>query len=199
MAINTVVLRSNPEQTSAQGRRQNMCVAELLTHNIPLAVGSSRCTFRHLVFFSFHLHVLTHVGHVGRITGLPTSQYTNMCFPLHALNNASPHLLLAHRQPSRLTNIQYIWRVWVYICVSAILQCRGARKGDSCWAAADFGFIIQIRSSYFSPSSSSRFLWRVRSHEGYSLVHSSHKKAFLYLLSHRPPNSQLRSCWELFK
>lgn len=41
------------------------------------------------------------------------SQYANICFPLHVLNYASPHLLLAWSQLRSSTNMQYIWNMCI--------------------------------------------------------------------------------------
>lgn len=130
-----------------------------------LVVSFSCCTFRHLAFFPAphgfmrctRVALLTHARPFERIIGLPTSQYTNICFPLHALNYISPHLLLEYTQSHRFTNIKYIWRmcVFLYVCDVLMLQCIGRSLVQT---SLEFQFIIQNYSSHCYLSSSAGLL-----------------------------------------
>ncbi len=100
----------------------HVCICVINTHSNYFICGvlasSSRCTFHRLAFSAcVSVALLTRARHVERIIGLPTSQYTNICFPLHVLNNVSPHLLLAYSQSHRFTSIQYIVLVCISVCL----------------------------------------------------------------------------------
>ena len=71
-AIESMVLRSNPERTHA-GKIRARPRGRLLTHNLPFTVSSSRCTFRHLASF-FQLRLLQRWHMRDMSGGLPVSR-----------------------------------------------------------------------------------------------------------------------------
>lgn len=91
--------------------------------------------------------LLTHARHVERIIGLPTSQYTNICFPLLVLNNVSPHLLLAYSQSPLYRHTVRIVHVCVSVCLWFFL-CRSAWGGHSCGLHLNFTSLFKITASH---------------------------------------------------